>query len=148
VLPDRHRRQLLEGLAGHGAVGFHSARWERAFLACCAELSVASPHTFVTPAVADPADVGGIAEGDDCARHLAWLDDLVGDRQLLVRVDRMELSKNVVRGFQAYDLLLEQDPELVGRVLFLALCYPSRETLSEYAAYRDAVFAEVDRVNT
>ncbi len=101
----------------------------------------------MSPAVADPADVGGIAAGKDCARHLAWLEDLVGDRQLLVRVDRMELSKNIVRGFSAYDLLLEQHPELVGRVLFVALCYPSREGLAEYAAYRDAVFAEAERVN-
>lgn len=146
VLRPDHRRQLLEGLAGHGAVGFHSARWERAFLACCAELEVAAPNTFVAPAVAAPDDVGGVAAGEDCARHLAWIEDLAGDRQLLVRVDRMELSKNVVRGFAAFDLLLDQHPELADRVLFLALCYPSRTGLAEYAAYRDAVFAEVERV--
>jgi len=147
VLPEEPRRQLLEGLAGHGAVGFHSGRWERAFLACCSEHDVAVPHTFVAPAAAEPTDVSGIAAGEDCARHLTWLEDLVGERQLLVRVDRMELSKNVVRGFSAFDLLLDQHPELVGGVLFLALCYPSRENLAEYAAYRDAVFAEVTRVN-
>ncbi|MEO5678227.1 MAG: trehalose-6-phosphate synthase [Acidimicrobiales bacterium] len=147
VLPEGPRRQLLEGMAGHGAVGFHSSRWERAFLACCAEAGVAAPTTFVAPAAIDPSDVGGVAEGEDCARHLAWIEDLVGDRQLIVRVDRMELSKNVVRGFSAYGLLLEEHPELVGQVLFLACCYPSRESLPEYAAYRDAVFAEVERVN-
>ncbi len=147
VLPADNRRQLLEGLAGHGAVGFHSSRWERAFLACCAEAGVEPPNTFVAPAAVDPNDVGGVADGDDCARHLAELEELVGDRQLVVRVDRMELSKNVVRGFQAYALMLEEHPELVGRVLFMACCYPSRESLPEYAAYRDAVFAEVDRVN-
>jgi len=147
VLPEAHRRSVLAGLRGHGAVGFHAARWERAFLACCAEADVDAPHTFVAPAAADPGDVGRVAAGDDCARHLAWIEDLVGERRLLVRVDRMELSKNIVRGFTAYDLLLEQHPELVGRVLFLALCYPSREGLAEYAAYRDAVFAEADRVN-
>jgi len=147
VLPEANRRQLLAGLSGHGAVGFHSGRWERAYLACCAEGGVEAPHTFVAPAAADPGDVGRIAAGADCARHLAWIEDLVGDRQLLVRVDRMELSKNLVRGFTAYDLLLEQHPELVGRVLFLALCCPSRQNLPEYAAYREAVVAEVDRVN-
>jgi trehalose 6-phosphate synthase len=142
-----NRLELLEGLAGHGAVGFHSARWERAFLACCSEAGVAAPATFVAPAAVDPSDVGGVAAGPECARHLAWLEELVGDRQLLVRVDRMELSKNVVRGFSAFDLLLEQHPEMVGGVLFLALCYPSRESIPEYAAYRDEVFAEVARVN-
>jgi trehalose 6-phosphate synthase len=107
---------------------------------------VEAPATFVAPAAAAPEDVGGVAAGDECARHRAWIEDLVGDRQLLVRVDRMELSKNVVRGFTAFDLLLDQHPELVDRVIFLALCYPSREGLPEYAAYRDAVFAEVERV--
>ncbi|MEJ7765212.1 MAG: trehalose-6-phosphate synthase, partial [Acidimicrobiales bacterium] len=147
VLPARARRQLLEGLAGHGAVGFHSSRWERAFLACCAEDGVEPPPTFVAPAAVDPDDVGGVAEGADCARRLAELEELAGDRRLVVRVDRMELSKNVVRGFSAYDLMLSEHPDLVGRVLFVACCYPSRESLPEYSAYRDAVFAEVDRVN-
>ncbi|HEV8114757.1 MAG TPA: trehalose-6-phosphate synthase [Acidimicrobiales bacterium] len=147
VLPVERRRQLLEGLAGHGAVGFHSSRWERAFLACCAEAEVAPPATFVSPAAVEPADLGTVAEGEDCVRRLAEMEELVGDRQLLVRVDRMELSKNVVRGFSAFALLLEEHPELVGRVLFVACCYPSRESLPEYAAYRDAVFAEVERVN-
>lgn len=147
VLPAGVRRQLLEGLAGHGAVGFHDSRWERAFLACCAEDAIPVPATFVAPAAVDPDDVGGVASGEACARHVASIDELAGDRQLLVRVDRMELSKNVVRGFKAFDLLLEEHPELAGRVVFLACCYPSRETLPEYAAYRDAVVAEVARVN-
>ncbi len=147
VLPAGARRQLLEGLAGHGAVGFHATRWERAFLACCAEAGVGAPSTFVAPAAVDPDDVGGVAAGDECARHLAQLDELAGDRRLVVRVDRMELSKNVVRGFSAFDLLLEEHPELVGEVLFLACCYPSRESLPEYAAYRRAVVAEAARVN-
>ena len=147
VLPAAARLQLLQGLAGHGAVGFHSTRWERAFLACCAEEGVQPPSTFVAPAAVEPDDVGGVAAGDDCARHLARLEELVGDRRLVVRVDRLELSKNVVRGFSAFDLLLDEHPELAGQVLFLACCYPSRETLPEYAAYREAVLAEVARVN-
>ena len=147
VLPVAARRQLLEGLAGHGAVGFHCSRWERAFLACCAEHGIDPPPTFVAPAAVDAAGVGDVAAGADCARHLAELEELVGDRQLVVRVDRMDLSKNVLRGFSAFDLLLEEHPELVGHVLFLACCYPSREKLPEYVAYREAVFTEVERVN-
>jgi trehalose 6-phosphate synthase len=61
--------------------------------------------------------------------------------QLIVRVDRMELSKNIVRGFEAYDLLLSQRPDLRGRVTFLACCYPSRENVDAYRRYRDEVEA-------
>ena len=51
----------------------------------------------------------------------------------------MELSKNIVRGFLAYDLLLEERPELRERVTFAALLNPSRESLPEYLAYRNEV---------
>jgi trehalose 6-phosphate synthase len=59
----------------------------------------------------------------------------------------MELSKNILRGFQAYDLLLQQRSDLHGRVIFLACCYPSRENVPEYALYKEQVAAEVAMVN-
>jgi trehalose 6-phosphate synthase len=65
----------------------------------------------------------------------------------MVRVDRMELSKNIVRGFAAYDLLLAERPDLRGRVSFLACCYPSREGVAAYARYRAEVEAAAAEVN-
>ena len=59
----------------------------------------------------------------------------------------MELSKNIVRGFLAYDLLLEEHPELRERVVFAALVNPSRESLPEYLAYRNEVEQAAARVN-
>ena len=59
----------------------------------------------------------------------------------------MELSKNIVRGFAAYDRLLESRPDLRGRVVFLACCYPSRLGVPAYAAYRDEVVAAASGVN-
>ena len=53
--------------------------------------------------------------------------------QLVVRVDRVDPSKNIVRGFEAFGLLLERHPELRGKVGFLALLAPSREDIPEYA---------------
>lgn len=147
VLPDEPKRVLLEGLAGHGGCGFHTGRWERAFSACCRETLRRAPATFVAPAAADPSDVGSVARSDACAAHAAALDELAGDRALLVRVDRMELSKNIVRGFAAFDLLLEERPEWRQRVVFAAFCYPSREAIGEYARYRDDCLAWAARVN-
>jgi trehalose 6-phosphate synthase len=147
VLPAARRRQLLEGLAAHGACGFHSGRWARAFLACCAEEGVEPPTTFIAPAAADPTDVLEVSDSDACAAHLARFESLAAGRKVISRVDRMELSKNVVRGFTAFDLLLERSPRWREEALFLACCYPSRLGVPEYAAYRDAVEAEVQRVN-
>src|SRR5215216_7181172 len=70
-----------------------------------------------------------------------------GDRQLILRVDRTDPSKNIVRGFEAFATLLEDHPELVGRVSFLALLQPSRQDVPEYADYLAEIGAAVARVN-
>jgi trehalose 6-phosphate synthase len=58
---------------------------------------------------------------------------------LVVRVDRIDPSKNVVRGFEAFALLLESHPELHGKVTMVALLAPSRQDIPEYAEYAAAV---------
>ena len=147
VLPLDLGRELLAGMAAHHACGFHSPRWADCFTACCAEQLGEEPTTFVAPLAPDAADIGRVAAGDACAAALAELDATVGDRALLVRVDRIELSKNILRGFQAFDDLLERYPEWRERVVFGAFVYPSREGLPEYLAYRQEVEATVRRIN-
>ncbi len=68
-------------------------------------------------------------------------------RKLLLRVDRLEPTKNIVRGFQAYELMLERHAELRERVAFLALLVPSREGLAEYQEYAEQVRNTIDRIN-
>ena len=70
-----------------------------------------------------------------------------GDAALLLRVDRLEPSKNILRGFLAYELFLRSNPSWQGRVKFLALFSPSREALPEYQAYGDDCLVEVERIN-
>ncbi|MGH8978771.1 MAG: trehalose-6-phosphate synthase, partial [Acidimicrobiia bacterium] len=83
-------------------------------------------------------------ETRDAADALA---DVVGDRLVVLRTDRVDPSKNIVRGFLAYDRLLEARPGLRGRVVFVAMVYPSRQTLPEYLAYANEIEQVVDRVN-
>jgi hydroxymethylpyrimidine pyrophosphatase-like HAD family hydrolase len=66
----------------------------------------------------------------------------------IIRVDRLDPSKNQLNGFLAFERLLVRRPDLLGRVRFLAFLVPSRTDLRVYRAYRDAVFAEVERINT
>ena len=82
-------------------------------------------------------------------RQLARIEESVGgvDRQVIVRVDRMELSKNLLRGFWAFEELLEQEPRHRERVVFVALAYPTRQGLPEYLSYQDEVRTTVERVN-
>lgn len=147
AVPDAATDELLAGLAAHHACSFHTRRWAASFEASCESRHVAPPPTFVSPLAADVGDLEAVASSDACAAAGAELDELFGDRHVLLRVDRVELSKNLLRGFHAFDLLLEEHPELRGRIVFAAFVYPSREGLPEYLAYRTEVEALIARLN-
>jgi trehalose 6-phosphate synthase len=154
ALPSTAAGDLLAGMAGFGACGFHTVRWEAAFRAGYAdpELStyaggVEPPTTFVSPLGPDPAAIAEEAALPTVAAARRDLDRMVGDRKLVLRVDRIELSKNLLRGFWAYEELLETRPEWRGAVVMLALAYPSREGLADYLAYRTEVEHTVTRIN-
>jgi trehalose 6-phosphate synthase len=83
----------------------------------------------------------------EVARHQAILQDTVRDYQVILRVDRIEPSKNIVRGFLAFEEMLELYPEHRNHVLFLALLVPSRMDVGEYQDYLDEIMAVAGRVN-
>lgn len=148
VLPRPVVGEMLEGLAAFQACGFHTQRWADDFLASCQELStVDPPRTFVSPLPSDPDDVRSSAASAACDSALADVDRLVGDRAVVARVDRIELSKNIVRGFLAFDDLLERYPDWRERVVFFASVYPSRAGVPDYQRYQAEVEATVERVN-
>jgi trehalose 6-phosphate synthase len=147
TLPDEVGAEIVAGLAGGGPVGFHTARWAAAFSECGRAILGFEPQTFVAPAASDARDLRSVAASDACATALRRLEGAVGDRQVIVRVDRIEPSKNVLRGFWAYDELLEERPDLRGRVVFAAMVYPSRVGLAEYQAYGQEAIALANQLN-
>ena len=70
-----------------------------------------------------------------------------GGRRIILRVDRIELSKNIVRGMLAYEELLVAHPEWRDKVVHVALVYPSRQGLAEYLAYGAEVQHTAERIN-
>ena len=142
VLPEEIVRELHEGLLANDVVGFHTRRWRDRFLASCAALGLDASRPLVTahPISVDVAEFDALAASEAVlARERA----LVAARpeRLVLRVDRTDPSKNVVRGLAAFGLLLDRRPDLRGRVRMLALLDPSRQTIPEYVAYR----AEIER---
>jgi trehalose 6-phosphate synthase len=149
VLPEHAAEAICRSLTT-GAAGFHVPRWADAFRASAREVlgpdvapDTAFAATFGPDADALAADAASPAVG----AAVDALEARVDDRHLVTRCDRMELSKNIVRGFAAYDLLLEERAEWRGRVVFAALLNPSRESLPEYQAYRAEVELAAARVN-
>jgi trehalose 6-phosphate synthase len=136
VLPRDVAQELLAGLAGFGACGFHTARWERAFAECAGAVLGGAPPAFNAPLGADRPRLEEVAGSPDCTDRLEQLRQRVADRLVIVRSDRIELSKNLLRGLLAFDALLEERADLRGRCCLVARAYSSREGLAEYLAYR------------
>lgn len=148
VLPDSVVDELLNGMAGFRACGFHSNRWARSFESAFRDRELGSaPALFVAPLVPASEEMAELERSDEGQAGAAWLDQTVRGRRLVLRVDRIELSKNLLRGFLAFDELLETRPDLRGSVVFVALVYPSRENLDAYVAYREDVERAVERIN-
>jgi trehalose 6-phosphate synthase len=153
LLPDSVAREVLEGLLGASHAGFLCQRWADAFLDCCREFLGAEvdPAARTVTHRGHVTSVGvhalGVDAGDlrqrgaaaDVQAQLTALTAACGDRKVIVRVDRTELSKNIVRGLLAYRELLVTHPEWHGRVTHVALAYPSRHDLPEYREYTASV---------
>jgi trehalose 6-phosphate synthase len=118
------------GLAAAGRVGGPAGRVT--YRGHVTEVAV-HPLGVDAPALRERARAG------DVLAHSGVLRQAAGDRKLIVRVDRTELSKNIVRGLAAYRELLTTRPQWRGRVVHLAFAYPSRSELAEYRAYTERV---------
>lgn len=147
ALPDAVVDELLRGMVAHRSCGFHTQRWADDYTASARELAGLAPRTFVSPLASDPDDIRAAASSPECEAALDALDEVVGDRAVIGRVDRVELSKNLLRGFLAYDDLLDRHPELHDRVVFVSGAYPSREGVPGYSAYRERIDSTVADIN-
>jgi trehalose 6-phosphate synthase len=147
VLPSAVARELLEGMAAARACGFHTVRWEGAFRACCSDMGIDPGRTFVSPLAPDPAQLAARAGSSECRAAADRIDAMLGGRKLVVRVDRIEPAKNLLRGLWAFDEMLQLRPDLRGQVVMLALAYQSRQTLPDYLAYGTEAEHLARRVN-
>jgi trehalose 6-phosphate synthase len=153
ILPDTVATQVLDGILGADHAGFLSHRWADAFMDCCERVlgaevdrdkKLVSYRGHLTgigvhPLGVDAPEFARRAAERDVETRIAALTEVIGGRKLIVRVDRTELSKNIVRGLAAYRELLIAKPEWQGKVMMLALAYPSRHDLPEYREYAASV---------
>ncbi len=160
ILPARMREAIYRGLLANDIIGFHTNAYCRNFLHCCRELmELEVDHrrssikhegreTWVRayPLGIDRGRLERAAASDEVA---AYERELLRRRRdhLIIRVDRADLSKNVLRGFTAFDVFLQQHPEFRERVTFIAHLQPSRTDVPEYAEYLERIEALVAVVN-
>ena len=141
-------------------MGFHTERWARNFLRSAWDIAGAEVNftagearlndrltsARVRPISVDPEEFEDLAESEGVLEEEARIVESRPER-LIVRVDRTDPSKNIVRGFRAFELYLEAHPEMHGRVGMLVLLDPSRQDIPEYSEYLAAIQREARRVN-
>lgn len=162
LLPAEFRERIFSSLCSCDILGFQTALYARNFLGTCSELlpgakvdTAASSvtlggHTLRVRVYPISIDVGALielAESIEVREHRQRLRARCGD-YTIVRIDRVEPSKNIVRGFKAFEQLLEDYPEYRGRVKFLAFLVPSRLSVEEYKKYIEEIMVSAGWINT
>jgi trehalose 6-phosphate synthase len=160
VLPDPIRRAVHEGVLANDLIGFHTHQWRLNFLRaasdvaeaecnfeeCTAEYRGRRSLVTVRPISVDPAEFDNLAASPAVLEAERALVERRPEKVVL-RVDRTDPSKNIVRGFRAFELYLDAHPEMHTRVVMLALLDPSRQDIPEYSEYLGAIQREARRVN-
>jgi trehalose 6-phosphate synthase len=160
VLPEEIALAIHDGLLANDVVGFHTTRWRSNFIESVQSIAGAE-HIPDTDAVsrdgvrtclcarAVAIELKELRTLLEDPRVLEYERSIVETRPeyLVVRVDRTDPSKNIVRGFNAFELFLERHPELHERVVMLSFLDPSRLNIPEYEDYLIAIQSEAKRVN-
>lgn len=156
LLPDTVSAEVVAGVLGSDYAGFLANRWAAGFLDCAEQVCGAKVrrsddgiHVVEHSAGVTRVGVNSLgvdAEGlrkragePDVAARESSLRERAGGRRVILRIDRTELSKNIVRGLAAYRELLHSRPEWRGRVTHFVFAYPSRHDLPEYREYTASV---------
>ncbi len=161
-LPAGMRQMILEGLTAVDLLGFQTRDDGLNFIRTAetylprsftsyrkGRIWYRNHSTFVRdfPISLDVNALKKLATSDEVAQYRTQFEEETGDMQIIVRVDRAEPSKNIVRGFQAFGEMLELHPEHCGKVRFLALLVPSRMEVEEYQNYHDHFNAAAGWIN-
>ncbi len=162
ILPPAMRHDILRGLCAVDVLGFQTQNDALNFIRTCETyLPRASvkykrrriwyrnhaTHVRDFPISIDVQSLQNHANSAEVLDYEPLIKDLIGDQKLILRIDRIEPSKNIVRGFQAFDEFLELFPEYIEKVVFLALLVPSRMDVDEYQNYLDVLMASSGQVN-
>lgn len=162
ILPPTMRQAILDGLCAVDLLGFQTRDDGLNFIRTCETYLPQAAvkfrrgrvwyknhavHIRDFPISIDVETLKNLADSQEVTEYHNEIQSLIGDKQLILRVDRIEPSKNIVRGFQAFEEMLEIYPEYQDRVVFLALLVPSRLVVDEYQRYLAELMSAAGRVN-
>jgi len=163
ILPSDMRKAILDGLTAVDLLGFQTQEDGVNFLQ---SVQAHLPGAYVNykhrrvwyrnhatlvrdfPISIDVPAIKTMCDTTETQEHRLQFENIVNDQKLILRVDRTDPSKNIVRGFQAFGDMLELHPEHIGKVIFIAILVPSRLGVDEYHSYHDDIMAAAGWVNS
>lgn len=161
-LPNHIQIEILGSILTNDVLGFHIRRYMNNFLQTVKlilpDASVDDVrgdieykghlcHVRTYPISVDIKTLQNQAQDPKVLAKEAEVNEMIGDCKLIYRTDRADLSKNIIRGFQAYDMFLEKYPEWIGKVKFVATLMPSRQDIKIYREYTDNIRDIVKKIN-
>ncbi|MBP2044826.1 alpha,alpha-trehalose-phosphate synthase (UDP-forming) [Methanobacterium aggregans] len=160
ILPDYMEEAIVTGLLSNDIVGFHIEKYVNNFLRTCEAYADQVDFENNTvhyegreilvksyPISVDYEGLEELSKTDEVLKKEKTIHEIKGDAFLIYRTDRADLSKNIIRGFKAYDLFLEKHPEFHGKVKFLTTGKPTRQQINEYRDYRMEIHKVVGHIN-
>jgi len=153
------RTSLLSGLLGADLIGFHTYDYVRHFLSSTARI-VGTEHSMgsltignrIVKADAFPMGIdydrySGAVEDQKVKKRLTTIRKKVGERKIIISIDRLDYTKGIVQRLEAFDLFLSQNPEYKEKVTLILVAVPSRTDVEDYMELRKQVEGLVSRIN-
>lgn len=161
-LPNHMQTEILGSMLTNDVLGFHIKRYTNNFFQTIKQILPSASvdevvgdilynghvcHVRTYPISVDVETLKNYAQSPNVTLKAKEVDEIVGDCKLIYRTDRTDLSKNIIRGFQAYDIFLEKYPEWREKVKFVATLMPSRQDIKIYREYTDNIKNIVQEIN-
>lgn len=160
ILPEYMEKSIVEGLLSNDLIGFHIKKYVKNFLMTCEKYAddvdfknnrvIYNGHDVLIknyPISIDDKKLKSLAKSEEVLKKEETIKKIKKDKLLIYRTERTDPSKNIVRGFKAYDLFLEKYPQFQGKVVFLKTGMSSRENVKEYRDYKNDVTKIINNIN-
>lgn len=160
ILPEYIQKTIVEGLLSNNHIGFHIKSYVKNFLMICEKYADKvdfknyivyyegrETHIKNYPISVDIDRLNRLAESREVLKQEQYVKKIKGNNFLIYRTERTDPSKNIVRGFKAYDLFFQKHPEFLGKVTFFITGMATREKVKEYRDYKAKVNAIIDEIN-
>lgn len=154
------RLEILEGILGADLIGFHTfddarhlvqstRRLMSSIISSSNEISYNDRSIIVDsfPMGIDSAKFNSLVQSDPVQEQVYTLDKMFADIKMILSIDRLDYSKGILQRLQAFEMLLQNNPDYMGKIALYMIVVPSRDNVPQYRELRDEIDKFVGSIN-